>query len=55
MNFVFLQEIPIKMVAAGAEHSVAITKDGNLYGWGWGRYGNLEFLKTGRCMIHLGS
>lgn len=29
------------MVAAGAEHSVAITKDGNLYGWGWGRYGNL--------------
>ncbi|XP_020204702.1 ultraviolet-B receptor UVR8 isoform X1 [Cajanus cajan] len=33
--------IPIKMVAAGAEHSVAITEDGNLYGWGWGRYGNL--------------
>jgi len=29
------------MVAAGAEHSVAITEDGNLYGWGWGRYGNL--------------
>ncbi|KAL2342893.1 hypothetical protein Fmac_004178 [Flemingia macrophylla] len=33
--------IPIKMVAAGAEHSVAITEDGNLYAWGWGRYGNL--------------
>ncbi|RDX74543.1 Ultraviolet-B receptor UVR8, partial [Mucuna pruriens] len=33
--------IRIKMVAAGAEHSVAITGDGNLYGWGWGRYGNL--------------
>ncbi|QCD84861.1 Ultraviolet-B receptor UVR8 [Vigna unguiculata] len=33
--------IPVKMVAAGAEHSVAITEDGNLYGWGWGRYGNL--------------
>ncbi|KAK8472662.1 hypothetical protein PHAVU_002G274700 [Phaseolus vulgaris] len=33
--------IPVKMVAAGAEHSVAVTEDGNLYGWGWGRYGNL--------------
>ena len=29
------------MVAAGAEHTVAITEDGDLYGWGWGRYGNL--------------
>nr|XP_029144486.1 ultraviolet-B receptor UVR8 isoform X2 [Arachis hypogaea] len=35
------QGVPIKMVAAGAEHSVAITEDGELYGWGWGRYGNL--------------
>ncbi|XP_061346881.1 ultraviolet-B receptor UVR8-like [Gastrolobium bilobum] len=35
------QGVPIKMVAAGAEHSVAITEDGDLYGWGWGRYGNL--------------
>ncbi|KAJ1405033.1 Regulator of chromosome condensation, RCC1 [Sesbania bispinosa] len=34
-------EVPIKMVAAGAEHSVAVTEDGDLYGWGWGRYGNL--------------
>lgn len=33
--------ISIKMVAAGAEHTAAITEDGNLYGWGWGRYGNL--------------
>ncbi|XP_038694554.1 ultraviolet-B receptor UVR8-like isoform X2 [Tripterygium wilfordii] len=35
------QGIPIKMVAAGAEHTAAITEDGVLYGWGWGRYGNL--------------
>ncbi|CAI0405268.1 unnamed protein product [Linum tenue] len=35
------QGIPIKMVAAGAEHTAAITEDGELYGWGWGRYGNL--------------
>ncbi|KAM5577870.1 hypothetical protein ABKV19_008281 [Rosa sericea] len=31
----------IKMVAAGAEHTAAVTEDGTLYGWGWGRYGNL--------------
>ncbi|KAL9248146.1 hypothetical protein vseg_021502 [Gypsophila vaccaria] len=35
------QEIPVKMVAAGAEHSAAVTVAGELYGWGWGRYGNL--------------
>lgn len=35
------QGITVKMVAAGAEHTVAITEDGDLYGWGWGRYGNL--------------
>lgn len=29
------------MVAAGAEHTAAVTEDGDLYGWGWGRYGNL--------------
>ncbi|XP_068652203.1 ultraviolet-B receptor UVR8-like [Aristolochia californica] len=33
--------IPIKMIAAGAEHTEAVTEDGDLYGWGWGRYGNL--------------
>ncbi|GAB4855716.1 Ultraviolet-B receptor uvr8 [Ancistrocladus abbreviatus] len=35
------QGISVKMVAAGAEHSVAVTEDGQIYGWGWGRYGNL--------------
>ncbi|PHT48264.1 Ultraviolet-B receptor UVR8 [Capsicum baccatum] len=29
------------MVAAGAEHTAAVSEDGELYGWGWGRYGNL--------------
>ncbi|KAK6923494.1 Regulator of chromosome condensation, RCC1 [Dillenia turbinata] len=33
--------ISVQMVAAGAEHTAAITEDGALYGWGWGRYGNL--------------
>ena len=31
----------MKMIAAGAEHTAAVTEDGDLYGWGWGRYGNL--------------
>ncbi|GAB2218596.1 hypothetical protein Droror1_Dr00001822 [Drosera rotundifolia] len=35
------QGLSIKMVAAGAEHSAAVTEDGHVYGWGWGRYGNL--------------
>ena len=26
--------ITVKMVPAGAEHIVAITEDGDLYGWG---------------------
>ena len=29
------------VVAAGAEHTAAVSEDGRLYGWGWGRYGNL--------------
>jgi len=36
-----LQGVSIKLVAAAAEHTVAVTEDGELYGWGWGRYGNL--------------
>ena len=36
----WVQGIRIKMVAAGAEHTAAVTEDGDLYGWGWGRYGN---------------
>ena len=30
------QGIPVKMIAAGAEHTAAVTEDGELYGWGWG-------------------
>ncbi|KMS96668.1 hypothetical protein BVRB_8g200890 [Beta vulgaris subsp. vulgaris] len=29
--------IPVEMVAAGAEHSAAVTEAGEVYGWGWGR------------------
>ena len=29
------------MIAASAEHTATVTEDGDLYGWGWGRYENL--------------
>jgi alpha-tubulin suppressor-like RCC1 family protein len=29
------------LVVVAAEHTAAFTEDGELYGWGWGRYGNL--------------
>lgn len=31
----------VTSVAAGAEHSVVATAQGEVYAWGWGRYGNL--------------
>ncbi|KZV19038.1 hypothetical protein F511_08466 [Dorcoceras hygrometricum] len=41
----------IKMFAAGAEHTVAVTEDGELYGWGWGRYGNLGLGDRGDRLV----
>ncbi|KAJ6422365.1 hypothetical protein OIU84_027342 [Salix udensis] len=32
--------VSIKLVVVAAEHTAAVTEDGELYGWGWGRYGN---------------
>uniref|UniRef100_A0A7S0RRV6 RCC1-like domain-containing protein n=1 Tax=Chlamydomonas leiostraca TaxID=1034604 RepID=A0A7S0RRV6_9CHLO len=31
----------VASIACGAEHSVASTSTGQVYAWGWGRYGNL--------------
>ncbi|XP_019184500.1 PREDICTED: ultraviolet-B receptor UVR8-like [Ipomoea nil] len=45
------QGIPVKMVAAGAEHTAAVTEDGKLYGWGWGRYGNLGLGNRNDCLV----
>jgi alpha-tubulin suppressor-like RCC1 family protein len=39
--FMEMQGVAVKMLAAGAEHTTAVTENGKLYGWGWGRYGNL--------------
>ncbi|KAB5514140.1 hypothetical protein DKX38_028046 [Salix brachista] len=32
--------VSIKLVAAATEHTTDVIEDGELYGWGWGRYGN---------------
>ncbi len=31
----------VMRVACGAEHSACCTRDGKVYSWGWGRYGNI--------------
>ena len=31
----------VRAVACGGEHSLAATEAGDLFTWGWGRYGNL--------------
>ena len=36
-----LQGSTVASVAAGAEHSVIATCTGQVFAWGWGRYGNL--------------
>lgn len=35
------QGTEVRAVACGGEHSLAATETGELYTWGWGRYGNL--------------
>eukprot|EP00891_Asterochloris_glomerata_P007758 jgi/Astpho2/7758/Aster-07597 len=36
-----VQDQRVISVACGAEHSVASVESGEVYAWGWGRYGNL--------------
>mmetsp|Transcript_37878 Transcript_37878/g.121885 ORF Transcript_37878/g.121885 Transcript_37878/m.121885 type:complete len:346 (+) Transcript_37878:57-1094(+) len=36
-----LADVPISMIAAGRAHSLAISADGALYSWGWGKSGQL--------------
>ena len=39
-----LQGVSIKLVAAGAEHTEAVTEDGELYGWGWVDMGTWDLM-----------
>lgn len=36
-----LQDQEVISISCGAEHSLAATATGEVYAWGWGRYGNL--------------
>ena len=36
-----VQGKPVISIAAGAEHSVAALESGEVFAWGWGRYGNV--------------
>ena len=46
-----LQGVSIKLVATGAEHTAAVTEDGEFYAWGWGRYGNLGLGDRNDCLV----
>jgi alpha-tubulin suppressor-like RCC1 family protein len=36
-----LNDVSVSMIAAGRAHSLAISEDGALYSWGWGKCGQL--------------
>ncbi|XP_064933010.1 RCC1 domain-containing protein 1 isoform X2 [Columba livia] len=35
------QELEVSAVSCGSRHTAALTRDGQLYTWGWGKYGQL--------------
>ncbi|NXA55796.1 RCCD1 protein, partial [Nothocercus julius] len=37
----FPQEQEVSKVSCGSRHTAAITRNGDLYTWGWGKYGQL--------------
>ncbi len=38
-------------ISCGAEHSLVALDSGEVFAWGWGRYGNLgDGAKTDRCV-----
>lgn len=36
-----LEDLDVCLIACGAEHSMCCTTDGQVFSWGWGRYGNI--------------
>ena len=37
----FLRGVPCSSVSAGSEHSVAVSRSGQLFAWGWAEHGQL--------------
>lgn len=35
------QDVEVGAVSCGSRHTAAVTRDGELYTWGWGKYGQL--------------
>ncbi|NXS53290.1 RCCD1 protein, partial [Brachypteracias leptosomus] len=35
------QELEVRGVSCGSRHTAAVTRGGELYTWGWGKYGQL--------------
>ncbi|NWV81502.1 RCCD1 protein, partial [Dasyornis broadbenti] len=35
------QDLELSMISCGSRHTAAITRGGELYTWGWGKYGQL--------------
>ncbi|XP_065703409.1 RCC1 domain-containing protein 1 isoform X1 [Patagioenas fasciata] len=35
------QELEVSAISCGSRHTAALTRDGQLYTWGWGKYGQL--------------
>ena len=50
-----VQGMRVTRVAAGAEHCLAVTANGDAYSWGWGRYGNIgDSDRVDRCTVFAG-
>ncbi|NXG40187.1 RCCD1 protein, partial [Dromaius novaehollandiae] len=37
----FPHDLEVSKVGCGSRHTAAVTRDGALYTWGWGKYGQL--------------
>jgi alpha-tubulin suppressor-like RCC1 family protein len=45
-----MQDKEVTSISCGAEHTVVATAGGEVYSWGWGRYGNLgDGERVDRC------
>jgi alpha-tubulin suppressor-like RCC1 family protein len=46
-----LNHVVVKHVAAGGYHSMVLTRDGDVFTWGWGSHGQLGHGNTGDQLV----